>query len=82
VLRQVLPASIADVPSSFEAAGHVAHLNLREEVPLLIIVHFCRRRRRRCCSFLSSLLIFVWPQVLPYKALIARVILDKNPRIK
>jgi tRNA (guanine37-N1)-methyltransferase len=30
VLRKLLPAN-AEVPSSFEAAGHVAHLNIREE---------------------------------------------------
>jgi len=52
VLRKLLPAAIAEVPSSFETAGHVAHLNLREEV-------------------------------LPFKHLIAQVLLDKNaPRIK
>jgi len=32
VLRQVLPSSIPEIPSSFETAGHIAHLNLREEV--------------------------------------------------
>lgn len=31
VLRQLLPSSLEGVPSSFETAGHVAHLNLREE---------------------------------------------------
>lgn len=32
VLRQLLPESITEVPSSFEAVGHLAHLNLREDV--------------------------------------------------
>lgn len=32
VLRQLLPKAISDVPSSFETVGHVAHLNLREEL--------------------------------------------------
>lgn len=32
VLRQVLPSNIPEIPSSFETAGHIAHLNLREEV--------------------------------------------------
>jgi tRNA (guanine37-N1)-methyltransferase len=31
VLRQLLPAGV-EVPSSFETVGHIAHLNLREEV--------------------------------------------------
>ena len=31
ILRKVLPESIAEVPSSFEVAGHLAHINLREE---------------------------------------------------
>jgi len=31
VLRKLLPASITELPSSFEMAGHVAHVNLREE---------------------------------------------------
>lgn len=30
-LRQLLPADIAEIPCSFEQAGHLAHLNLREE---------------------------------------------------
>lgn len=46
VLRKLLPVGI-DVPSSFEQAGHVCHLNLRESQ-------------------------------LPYKKLIAEVLLDKN----
>jgi hypothetical protein len=33
VLRALIPTEVAaEVPSSFETAGHVAHLNLREEV--------------------------------------------------
>ncbi len=41
-----------DVPTSFETVGHIAHLNLRDEV-------------------------------LPYKRLVGRVLLDKNAgRIK
>lgn len=51
VLRRLLPAEIKEVPSAFEQAGHLAHLNLREEA-------------------------------LPYKHLIAQVLLDKNPTIK
>jgi tRNA (guanine37-N1)-methyltransferase len=31
VLRKILPDSIKEIPSSFEQAGHLAHLNLREE---------------------------------------------------
>jgi len=31
ILRKILPDSIAEVPSSFEIAGHLAHINLREE---------------------------------------------------
>lgn len=31
VLRQLLPAGV-EVPSSFESIGHIAHLNLKEEV--------------------------------------------------
>lgn len=31
VLRRVLPAEIKEVPSAFEQAGHLAHLNLRDE---------------------------------------------------
>jgi tRNA (guanine37-N1)-methyltransferase len=51
VLRRILPATVKEVPSAFEQAGHLAHLNLREEA-------------------------------LPYKHLIAQVLLDKNPTIK
>ena len=32
ILRQLLPPSVVDVPSSFEQVGHIAHLNLREEL--------------------------------------------------
>lgn len=32
VLRKVLPEEIIEIPSSFEQVGHIAHLNLREEV--------------------------------------------------
>ena len=31
ILRKILPDSIREVPSSFEMAGHLAHINLREE---------------------------------------------------
>ena len=63
VLRKLLPTTnsnntsnvsngqIEEVPSSFEIAGHIAHVNLRSES-------------------------------LPYKYLIGKTILDKNPRIK
>lgn len=50
VLRKILPAD-SEIPSSFEQAGHIAHLNLRDEM-------------------------------LPYKQLIGRVILDKNPTLR
>lgn len=30
-LKQLLPAEIAEIPCSFEQAGHLAHVNLREE---------------------------------------------------
>ena len=32
ILRRLLPAEIPDVPTAFEAVGHIAHLNLRDEV--------------------------------------------------
>ena len=51
VLRRILPAEVKEIPSAFEQAGHLAHLNLRDEA-------------------------------LPYKHLIAQVLLDKNPSIK
>lgn len=51
VLRRLLPAGV-DVQTSFETIGHVAHLNIRDEL-------------------------------LPYRALIGRLVLDKNaPRIR
>ena len=31
ILRKILPDCIREVPSSFEMAGHLAHINLREE---------------------------------------------------
>jgi len=50
--RMLVPCGIDEVPSSFEAVGHLAHVNLREEV-------------------------------LPYKFLIGKVLLEKNsPRIQ
>ncbi|KAF4122629.1 tRNA (guanine37-N1)-methyltransferase [Geosmithia morbida] len=52
VVKSILPESLQnEVPSGFNSAGHVAHLNLRE-------------------------------QYLPYKHVIAQVLLDKNPHIK
>jgi len=51
VLKRLLPPSIAEIPSSFEQAGHIAHLNLRDDC-------------------------------LPYKYIIGKVILDKNPCIQ
>ncbi|GBG58754.1 hypothetical protein CBR_g154 [Chara braunii] len=51
VLKELLPRG-CEIPSSFETVGHVAHLNLRDEL-------------------------------LPYKTLIAEVLLEKNfPRIR
>jgi tRNA (guanine37-N1)-methyltransferase len=32
ILREILPKEIKDVPSSFESVGHVAHLNLNQEL--------------------------------------------------
>jgi tRNA (guanine37-N1)-methyltransferase len=32
VLRAVLPKGMAEIPSSYEQAGHIAHLNLRDEM--------------------------------------------------
>jgi tRNA (guanine37-N1)-methyltransferase len=32
VLRKLLPEEIREIPSSFEQVGHIAHLNLRDEV--------------------------------------------------
>lgn len=32
VLRAVLPKGTAEIPSSYEQAGHIAHLNLRDEM--------------------------------------------------
>lgn len=32
VLRKVLPANITEIPCSYEQAGHIAHMNLRDEV--------------------------------------------------
>ena len=47
VLRSVIPPSVTnEVPSSFESVGHIAHVNLRENV-------------------------------LPWKYVVGRVILDK-----
>ena len=62
VLRRLLPTTernasndadnqVDEIPSSFEIAGHIAHVNLRSES-------------------------------LPYKYLIGKAILDKNPRIR
>ncbi|KAG0564141.1 hypothetical protein KC19_8G086500 [Ceratodon purpureus] len=50
ILKEILPAG-CEVPSSFETIGHIAHLNLRDDL-------------------------------LPYKKVIAEVILDKNPKLK
>ena len=32
ILRALLPESVKEVPSGFEAVGHIAHFNLREDV--------------------------------------------------
>ena len=48
-VQRLLPAG-SEVPSSFESVGHIAHLNVRDEL-------------------------------LPYKHVIGRVIMDKNPTI-
>lgn len=31
-MRQILPSSINELPSSFEQIGHIAHLNLRDDL--------------------------------------------------
>eukprot|EP00535_Pseudo-nitzschia_heimii_P006272 CAMPEP_0197194180 /NCGR_PEP_ID=MMETSP1423-20130617/28759_1 /TAXON_ID=476441 /ORGANISM="Pseudo-nitzschia heimii, Strain UNC1101" /LENGTH=613 /DNA_ID=CAMNT_0042647557 /DNA_START=56 /DNA_END=1897 /DNA_ORIENTATION=- len=50
--RLLLPEGVKEIPSAFEAVGHLAHVNLREEL-------------------------------LPYKYLVGKVLLDKNsPRIR
>lgn len=50
--RLLLPEGVREVPSAFEAVGHLAHVNLRDEL-------------------------------LPYKYLVGKVLLDKNsPRIR
>ncbi|KAK4128214.1 hypothetical protein N657DRAFT_638639 [Parathielavia appendiculata] len=52
VMDSILPEDLHDeIPSGFNIAGHVAHLNLRDNY-------------------------------LPYKNLVAEIILDKNPQIK
>jgi tRNA (guanine37-N1)-methyltransferase len=50
VLRALLPDGV-EVPGSFETVGHIAHLNLRDDV-------------------------------MQYKDVIGRVLLDKNPRLR
>jgi hypothetical protein len=32
ILRKLLPSHIQEIPTSFEQAGHIAHMNLRDEV--------------------------------------------------
>lgn len=32
ILKAVLPESVKEVPSGFEVVGHIAHLNLKEEL--------------------------------------------------
>ena len=50
--RLLLPEKVKEIPSAFEAVGHLAHVNLRDEL-------------------------------LPYKYLVGKVLLDKNsPRIR
>ncbi len=50
--RLLLPENVKEIPSAFEAVGHLAHVNLRDEL-------------------------------LPYKYLVGKVLLDKNsPRIR
>ncbi|OAA64997.1 tRNA transferase Trm5/Tyw2 [Cordyceps fumosorosea ARSEF 2679] len=52
VMRSILPVELQnEIPTGFNTAGHVAHLNLRD-------------------------------QYLPYKHIIAQVIIDKNPSIR
>ncbi|RPA89251.1 guanine(37)-N1-methyltransferase [Choiromyces venosus 120613-1] len=50
IMNAILPENLDEIPCAFTQAGHLAHLNLRE-------------------------------QYLPYKHLIATVLLDKNPNI-
>ncbi|KAG0129338.1 guanine(37)-N1-methyltransferase [Tuber indicum] len=50
IMSAILPEDLEEIPCAFTQAGHLAHLNLRE-------------------------------QYLPYKRLIATVLLDKNPNV-
>ena len=32
ILRSVLPANVSEVPTAFETVGHIAHLNIRDDI--------------------------------------------------
>lgn len=86
VLRKLLPEGI-EVPSSFEQAGHVAHLNLR--APWLESAGFSAVDMNLLELILSSHRHYVVSKPfemcedsqLPYKKLIGQVILDKNKSV-
>ena len=73
VLRSVFPAEISEITTAFEAIGHIAHMNLRDEQLEYknLIGQVCNFR---CTSELSL--------TRPFATHVIQVLIDKNPQIK
>jgi len=78
-----------EVPTSFETVGHIAHLNLREELlPFKHIIgqvwnqqqplRFCRRGSWDYVALKRQ----CRPNLTPFLFFLLQVILDKNPRLQ
>lgn len=77
VMRSILPENLhGEIPVGFNTAGHVGELN-----PFILLQKAFKERRNKNLQ-LQIAHLNIRGQYLPYKTIIAQVIMDKNPIIR